>query len=76
MLGWLFTGYHSLASKRRDDVNAFWQASGVKAFGFGVAITATIATFFVARVWWGVAVFLTAPNLAAVAIMLFAPRSS
>jgi hypothetical protein len=76
VVGWMATGFALLASQRVDDVNPFWFRSDIRAVGFVMAIFATLGASLIGRWWWALAILVTAPNLAAVAIMVLTPRTT
>jgi hypothetical protein len=75
MIGWFVTGFALIGSRRTDTINRIWRIPAKQTAGFSLAICATIAASLVGRWWWGPAILLAAPNIAAAAIMGCTPRS-
>ncbi len=74
VIGWMMTGFASIASRRVDYINPVLLRPDVRAFGFLVALGGIISAFVFSHWWWGLVVLLATPNLAAVLVMMLTPR--
>jgi hypothetical protein len=74
VLGWMITGFASIAVNRVDYVNPVLLRADVRAFGLLVALGGIISAFVFSHWWWGLAVLLASPNMAAVLVMMLTPR--
>jgi hypothetical protein len=74
VLGWMITGFASMALRRVDYMNPILLRPDVRAVGFLIASGGIISAFLFSRWWWGLGVLVASPNFAAVFIMMLTPR--
>lgn len=73
-VGWIATGYAMLASRQGWEPSAIWYSPPLRAFGFLLAMVATVASAFVGRWWWAPIILLVTPNVGAIIIYAVGDR--